>query len=176
MPSRLKKEEWIILDKLAGVILANVGGCIVDIGIGSSTKILIKYAKEFDIPHYSCDINAKKCEWARAVGCKVYEGRSLDFIKEFDDSPVALVFIDGKHLYEIVKQEVEFFLTVLSDGGVIFLHDTNPPDKWKSDSGAGCGDVYKLRQELGKDKALQIFTWPYTAAKCGLTMVMGGLK
>ena len=171
MPSRLKIEEWIILDRLADVILANVDGCIVDIGIGSSTKVLIKYAKKFNVQHYSCDINVKKCEWARRVGCKVFEGKSLYFIKEFNDFP-ALVFIDGEHLYETVKQEVEFFLPLLSYGGVIFLHDTNPPERYKSNNGKGCGDVYKIIQELEKDKNLQIFTWPYTAAECGLTMIM----
>jgi len=176
MPSRLKIEEWVILDKLTDVILANVNGCIVDIGIGSSTKILNKHAKKFNILHYSCDINAKKCEWARSVGCKVYEGRSLDFVKEFDSSMVALVFIDGEHFYETVKQEVEFFLPLLSYGGVIFLHDTNPPERYRSNNGKRSGDVYRLRQELEKNRELQIFTWPYTAAKCGLTMIMKGVK
>jgi predicted O-methyltransferase YrrM len=161
---------------LADIILAHVKGCVVDIGIGPSTEVLLKHAKEFNISHYSCDINAKKCEWARRVGCKAYEGRSLDFIKELDDPPVALVFIDGEHLYKTVKQEVEFFLLLLSYGGIIFLHDTNPPEKYRSNSGSGCGDVYKLRQELEGNKELQIFTWPYTAAKCGLTMIMKGVK
>ena len=34
------------------------------------------------------------------------------------------------------------------------------------------GNVYKVRQELETRDDIQIFTWPYTAANCGLTMVM----
>jgi len=176
MTFRLRHSEWIILDLLSGVILDNIKGCVVDIGIGPSTEILRKHSKSFEVRHHSCDINGKRCDWARSVGCEVYEMQSLDFIKEFNDPPVALVFIDGDHKYETVKQEVRFFLPLLSYGGVIFLHDTNPLEKYRTDDGTRCGDVYKFRGELEKDPSLQVFTWPYTAAKCGLTMIMGRLK
>ena len=176
MPNRLKHREWIILNSLSPIILSNVEGCVVDIGIGPSTEILRNHSKSLQVAHYTCDTYNEKCVWARGVGCKVYEGESLDFIKQFNDSPVALVFIDGDHKYEVVKQEVEFFLPLLSYGGVIFLHDTNPPKQFMADDGTRCGDVYRFRPELERDKSLQVFTWPYTAARCGLTMIMKGVN
>ena len=189
--AKLGEVNCVILDDLAKTILANVEGCVVDIGIGSSTKVLSKHAKDLDRPHYTCDVKRGKCEWARTVGCVAFEGRSLDFIKTFPDIPVALVFLDGEHLYETVLQEVDFFLGRLSDGGVIFLHDTHPPKEFICESGRRCGNVYRVRQQLEhrmamdilalthskttgftRMPALQVFTWPYTALNCGLTMVM----
>jgi len=36
----MKQKQWIILDYLADVVLENVLGCIVEIGIGYSTETL----------------------------------------------------------------------------------------------------------------------------------------
>ena len=37
-------KDWIILDKLTEIILAHVEGCVVDIGIGPSTRVLRKHS------------------------------------------------------------------------------------------------------------------------------------
>jgi len=173
--SRSTISDWIILDKLAGIILSKVKGCVVDIGIGQSTIVLADHAQKLSIPHYTCDIKNRKCVWARQYGIPhVFEGKSTDFISQFPDTDVALVFIDGEHIYETVVREVEFFLPRLTEGGVLFLHDTYPPKKsWAVEgNGKHCGDVYKVRQVLERRQSLQVFTWSYTARNCGLTMVM----
>lgn len=166
-------ENWIILDRLADVILNNVKGCIVDIGIGASTYVLCKHNERFKRNHYSCDPNQRICDWASQWGSTIFKGRSLDFIKQFDrNQEIALMFVDGAHIYEVVMEEVKFFLEQTANGGVIFLHDTYPPEKWIRDEGKrGCGSVYKARQELEKRDDVQIFTWIYTAFNCGLTMI-----
>jgi len=161
--------DWNMLDCLAPIILNNVkNGCIVDIGIGPSTRVLLKHSQALKREHYSCDKKENRCDWAREIGVpNVFFGRSLDFIKQFPKTPVALAFIDGAHAYEIAIQETKFFLKKLAPGGVIFLHDTYPPfDRLKN-----CGDVWKIRQEMEKSN-IQTFTWPYTAVERGLTMLM----
>ena len=161
--------DWNMLDCLAPIILNNVkNGCIVDIGIGPSTRVLLKHSQALKREHYSCDKKENRCDWAREIGVpNVFFGRSLDFIKQFPKTPVALAFIDGAHAYEIAIQETKFFLKKLAPGGVIFLHDTYPPfDRLKN-----CGDVWKVRQEMEKSN-VQTFTWPYTATDRGLTMLM----
>ena len=42
------RKEWIILDRVVDIILDNVKGCIVDIGMGMSTQILAEYAEKYN--------------------------------------------------------------------------------------------------------------------------------
>ncbi len=165
---RTTNADWNMLDSLAPIILSNVKGCVVDIGIGPSTQILFKHSQILKREHYSCDVKKRRCDWAKEIGIpNVFCGKSFDFIKQFPKISVALVFIDGCHDSEVVMKETEFFLKKLVLGGVIFLHDTYPPfDRLKH-----CGTVWKVRQEMERSE-VQTFTWPYTAVDRGLTMLM----
>ena len=93
---------------------------------------------------------------------------------QFDDTP-ALVLIDGNHMAGVVRQEAHFFIERLATGGVIFMHDTMPPEggyerKLKQKNKEM--DTYKVRQELEKLPYIEVFTWPYSSGGCGLTMVL----
>ena len=171
MPQRIKHREWIIMDVLADIVLDNVEGCVVDIGIGPSTEILRWKTEERSIKQYTCDVNPLKCEWARSVGCTVYEMKSTDFIKEFDDSPISILFIDGEHKVETVIEEIMSLLPKLAEHGIIFLHDTYPPKGWINKDGIHCGTVYKAREVIEAMPDLQIFTFPFTAMNCGLSII-----
>lgn len=168
-------KDWVVLDRLADIILEDVYGCIVDIGMGLSTTVLARHAVNYSRRHYSVDIKPKHAKYFgyQHSDHRVFIGDSLDFIKKFKDIP-ALVFIDGWHKYSQVKEEVDFFLGVLVPFGVLFMHDTFPHPKTVRASGRGCGEVYRVRQELEKRGDLWTFTWPYRsqAQGCGLTMVM----
>ncbi len=63
-----------------------------------------------------------------------------------------LVFIDGLHLSEQVLRDVENSMKVLRPGGVILLHDCNPPTEGAGSrsmcSGVWCGDVWRAWGEL----------------------------
>ncbi len=81
---------------------------------------------------------------------------------------IDLVFIDGRHAYEQVLADARRSLAILSERGVIVLHDANPAtlaEAWPADSyeearraeppgwnGSWCGDSWKavlhLRAEL----------------------------
>jgi len=166
------RQDWRIIEGLGNTILANVEGDLFEIGLGRSTPIFVQFAKKFNRDLYCFDMVKRKCRWAKERGAKVFKGRSLDFLDQFPDISIAMGLIDGDHRYETVIQEFNFFLPKLTYGGVIFLHDTYPPEKWVRDDGRFCGEVYKVRQELESRNDIQIFTWPYTAINCGISMVM----
>lgn len=164
------RKGWVILDRLVDIILANVEGCIVEIGMGTSTSILAECAEDAGVKLYGCDLRQKvEPLFGNHI---IFYGPSLEFIKVFDDIP-ALVFLDGDHRYETVKAEFEFFFEKLTDNGVIFLHDTLPGQN-REDLlvDIGCADSYKLRRELeNRADEMDCFTWPWTALGVGLTMV-----
>jgi hypothetical protein len=171
--------EWIIVDRLADIILYYVKGCIVEIGLGRSTKVLAKHAREAGVKHYAVDVSSRRCRKTRNNseiqhdGLIIYNGTSLDFIKTFDDTP-ALVFIDGCHNAEVVIQEAMFFVHKLLPGGVIFLHDTYLTEEWagRLDRKNWFADTYVARWELENLKDIWCFTFPYSAQGTGLTMVL----
>lgn len=167
-----KKQDWTIIKQLGDVILQNVKGDLIEIGLGRSTPIFLQFAKNFDRDLFCFDKVQRKCDWAKERGAKVFWGRSQEFFDQFPDISIAMGLIDGNHRCEVVTQEVDFFLPKLSFGGILFLHDTYPPKEWAREDGKRCGNVYKVRLELETRNDVQVFTWPYTAMNCGLTMVM----
>lgn len=170
---------WVIVDRLADVILANVEGCIVEIGVGLSTIVLAKHARKFGRKHYAVDKREHKCESiatdpaTKHDGLEVFPGLSFDFMKTFDDIP-ALVLIDGCHDADIVREEAMFFLDRLRPGGIIFFHDMHVSEVWakRHDGKRKFSDCYLVRWELESRRDLWCFTFPYTAQDCGVTMIM----
>ena len=168
-------KEWAIIDLLSDFILSHSSGDIFECGIGRSSHILNKYAVEYNRTHHVCDINWKKIvrNGKYLENLNAFTGKSLDFIKTIHDISIAIAFIDGEHLYETVMKELDFVFERLNKNGIIFLHDTYPhTESWAVDENRYSGNVYKVRQELEKRSDLQIFTWPYGAENCGLSMVM----
>ena len=172
-----KENSWIIVDRLADIILFNTQGCIVEIGLGSSTLILSKYAKQFNRKHYACDINKRKCDWVKSKinydKLIIHNESSLEFIKKFDDK-IALFFIDGNHKYKMIKEEINFLVPKIVPGGVGFFHDTYIAVKWYERYMAKnkVSDTYKARLDLERRDDVWCLTFPYTAAECGLTMIL----
>ncbi len=170
---------WVIMDRLADIILSYVGGCIVEIGLGKSTFVLSRHAKNFGVKHYAIDTSQRKIDEVLKSGeCDhdglvIYNGRSLDFIKEFDDD-LGLVFVDGCHKPIVVRQEADFFIDKLLPGGVIFFHDMFLCKEW-GERHASIGkysSTYEVRLELEKRDDIWCLTFPYTAVACGLTLVL----
>lgn len=175
MSQAKSKDAWVILDRLAEVILKDTPGCIVDIGMGKSTNVLAKYARQFGRLQLSCDMSSKITKqfgWGLHTTHLIFEEDSLEFLKIFARLHVtpALVFLDDVHTYDHVRQEVYFFLKKLANGGVIFIHDTFLPRHVERKKGF---NVHLLREELDRNPYLWTFTWthPGQAQGCGLTMV-----
>lgn len=176
---RIPKGGWTILDSLVPIILDNVDGPIVEIGMGESTTILADHAYQLDRKLYSCDIQIggmfKVFDKPIFDGHSCFIGKSEDFIKQYKGDNPAVVFIDGEHTYETVKIEMDYFLPKLAYGGVMFMHDTFPPKERlleKDENGRKPGDIYKVRQWLERNPEVDVITWPYTAISVGLTMVL----
>lgn len=170
-----RHSHWILLDRLVDIILQNVEGCVVEIGLGKSTDVILKHSMAAGVRYLGCDNSRRRGRWASKLPIELYRMNSEKFRAQFPDIPVALVNMDGSHDYEVVKLDMAFFLARLSPGGVIFLHDTYPPAHLISSSAEFCGDVYRIRDELEQDSSVQIFTWPYTALGCGLSMISKSL-
>jgi hypothetical protein len=174
----LPRGTWVMMESLVLHILNYVPGDIVEIGMGESTEILAEKAQAAGVSLYSCDIQMGGM--FQVFTEKLFEnhhcfiGKSEDFMESYGGSP-SIVFIDGEHIYETVKKEVEFFLPKLATGGVMFLHDTMPVFKKNIEpdsKGYNPGDIYKVRQELERMPEYDVFTWPYSAHNMGLTMVI----
>ena len=171
-----QRQDWSIIQRLGDVILRKINGCVFEIGIGKSTPMLKKFADDFKRDLYCLDKNERKCVWAKSVGCKIIQGLTEDTLKSFPEIPVAMGLIDGRHDSITVRFEMNFFINLLTPGGVIFMHDTylqtDAKIRDESHPRGLAGDVYKVRQELEMREDVQTFTWPYTAMDQGLTMVM----
>ncbi len=175
---RLPKGSWDIMDALVGKILNYLPGPIVEIGMGESSTIFAQHAIKYGIKLYSCDIMMggmfKVFNKPLFDNHICFLGRSEEFIKDFKDEP-SIVFLDGEHNYESVKQELDFFLPLLKKDGVMFLHDTFPPHEHhlvKDKQGCKPGTVYRARQDLEKNADVDVLTFPYSAHGMGLTIVM----
>jgi len=174
-----KYDDWVIIERLGDIVLQNVKGCIVEIGMGASTEVLANLAKLHDRKQYECDTSTRKCEWAsnsekvKHDKLFIYNEKSFKFIENFDDVP-ALVFIDGNHYYKYVKKETDFFIPRLAPGGIMFLHDTFIHRRYyeRYERKGKKTEAYKVRQELEKDPRVWCMTFPYTASYCGLTVVL----
>ena len=100
-------------------------------------------------------------EWIREVG-------SDEFFRT-DDRTWDAIFIDGDHMRPQATRDVINAMKVLNDDGLIFLHDTYPPDDEPQTSGHEvCGDVYKTYLALAERTDLEVVPLPMW---CGLPIV-----
>jgi len=173
-----KSPPWTIVDKLAEVVLSNVQGCIVEIGLGASTYMLSQHAIGFNRRHYACDFSGGKWEHFKKLGLvheymHKFHCRSTTFMKTFRDKP-AVVFIDGNHKYKVVSLEAKFFLDRLVPGGMAFFHDMYIPNTSyeRYEKKGKDYDTYKCRLDIEQRDDVYTMSFPYTAANHGMTVVL----
>jgi hypothetical protein len=168
---------WIVLERVGEIVLNNVKGCVIELGGGVSTPIMMELAKKFDRNFYTCDSRGSICDWIRGnvkyEKINVMHQNSWHFILNLKDTP-AVVFHDCDHRWRIVRKEVDKLIEILAPGGVIFIHDTAPP-VWRYEQKIAKGkkmNTFWIRKFLEERKDVDTFTWRYTAADCGLTMIL----
>jgi len=171
--------EWMILDRLTPIILSFAEGCVVDIGMGDTTEILLRHTQSLGRRHYSIDTDGRKCARYQEsefhhVNHVIWHGRSLSFFDIFDQSGdlPALVMMDGQHDYRTMHAEAHFYLERMEAGGALFMHDTCPMEGYyekKLESKGREMEGYKIRQEIEKISGYDILTWRYGV---GLSMVL----
>ena len=57
--------------------------------------------------------------------CKIFEERTDEAYKHFEDDSLDFVFIDADHSYESVKRDIELWSPKVRTTGLIFGHDIN---------------------------------------------------
>lgn len=77
-----------------------------------------------------------------------------DKVKEFCPK-YDLIFIDGDHSYNGVKNDFELYKTLLSDRGYVVFHDIDPEHIFADNYG---GQVYKFWQDLDYGNKTNIVT------------------
>ena len=86
---------------------------------------------------------------------------SQDFFKS-NDKTFDIIFVDGDHQYNQVKQDVENSLKCISENGMVIMHDTCPPTLGhcgRYRKGEWCGDAYKVAIEYNNSKDHSVITW-----------------
>ncbi|MHA2009881.1 MAG: class I SAM-dependent methyltransferase [Promethearchaeota archaeon] len=172
------------MDVLIPIILANVDkGCTAEVGIGYSSMVFVRHSINLNVNHYSCDKKKSRCDWLEKYtkeqekpcnNVNIYRGKSYAFA-EWLPEPPAVVLLDGNHNLGVVETEISLFLPKLVVGGVIFLHDTCPWEatyKRKLETKGKRMTLHLIKDKLKANPELEVFTWPYTASYCGLTMIL----
>jgi MMP 1-O-methyltransferase len=133
LPGWLSYEEGETLYRLAERCTGR--GVIVEIGSwrGKSTTCLGLGSKAGRGVHvYAVDRHTDGTfpDWQRNVEAAgiadlvtPIKGLSQEVAAEFDQ-PIELLFIDGAHQYELVRQDFERWVPKVVDGGYVALHDT----------------------------------------------------
>lgn len=111
-----------------------------------------KYAVD---PNPSKSVEMEKAPYGITIGHsdsdRIYKVTSDDYFKEFafilgQERKFDIIFIDGLHEASQVTKDIENSLKHLSEGGIIVMHDCNPPKYEHTTTGIdGCwtGDTYK---------------------------------
>ena len=90
-----------------------------------------------------------------------------DFFNTFNEK-IDMAFIDACHNSVQVMIDFENCLKRLNNGGIIFIHDTDPESNHLFSEGY-CGDSYKIVSMLENRNDINITTFPLTEA--GLSIV-----
>jgi glycosyltransferase involved in cell wall biosynthesis len=98
----------------------------------------------------------------------IYYETTDQFFEHFDEK-IDMAFIDADHAYNSVLKDFNNILKLLSDDGIIFIHDTDPENNMLFSKGY-CGDSYKIVPLFENRDDINIITLPMTEA--GLSIVM----
>jgi len=80
---------------------------------------------------------------------KVHRGYSSNILQQFPDEHLDWVYIDGNHLYDFVKEDLELSLQKVKPGGYITGDDYMNAGWWE-------GGVKKAADEFAKNPAVQL--------------------
>ena len=80
---------------------------------------------------------------------KVHRGYSIEILQQFPDEYFDWVYIDGNHLYEFVKKDLEVSFQKVKPGGYITGDDYHDGGWWE-------GGVRKAVDEFSNNQAIQL--------------------
>ena len=137
---------------------------VLEIGVrsGVSTKAIMSGMLESETPgeYHGCDIN-HNVKLPQIYGNSLLHIMTSDNLALLWTKKLDILFIDGSHEYSQVKKDYLNFSKFLSLNGIMFFHDTYPPEeKYKSQS--LCGTAYKILNDIKQDKRFECITLPYS--------------
>ena len=95
---------------------------------------------------------------------KYFKTTTDEFFKDNTDQ-FDCVFIDAAHEYEQAHRDFDNSLKVLTENGLIFLHDTYPPSPAHTTPDS-CGDVYRTYLDLVEREDLEVINIPLHLGLC----------
>jgi predicted O-methyltransferase YrrM len=100
---------------------------------------------------------SKKMDFVRADS---HQSATYDEVSDLVDGGIDFLFIDGDHTYEGVKQDFEMYSELVSEGGIIALHDivTHPNDE----------EVVKRRRQNVEDIEERHLSWGESHPDCNV--------
>jgi hypothetical protein len=93
---------------------------------------------------------------------KVIHMDSVSASKQFEDGCLDFVFIDGSHLYEAVRADIEAWLPKVKKGGIIAGHDLDGPEAFN-------GVRQAVEEFFGEDFDIYNKGWASWLHKVGYT-------
>lgn len=88
------------------------------------------------------------------------------FVDEAD-----LIFIDADHSYNGAKKDLKNALEILSENGMIIMHDTDPISNLMADNPKLCGDVYRIVDDIEEGLIANINIVTLPVGDPGLSMI-----
>jgi hypothetical protein len=136
--------------------------CILDLGLGSTTRALRLAAKDTGGVVYSCDCDIARFSSLTAqldASWKLFLGPSEKFISSITQ-PIDLVCHDAAHDYLQVKLDLSLLLPKMRKFGIICVHDTQQCDL--------AGEMLTAVRESLEGRKFSVVTIPFN---CGLTII-----
>jgi len=127
VPARLTMTDRRALKTLASVTAISFGDpVIVNIGIwkGGSMYCLRAGAPEAQL--IGIDVRVLDPRLPEKLNARIIKGSSCK-VADSVQAPVHLLFIDGDHHYEAVKCDISAWVPKVPPGGIVVIHDYNPP-------------------------------------------------
>jgi len=136
--------------------------CILDLGVGSTTRALRHAAEETGGIVYSCDCDVDRfssLSEQQDAFWRLFLGSSEKFISGITE-PIDLVSHDAAHDYFQVKLDLSLLLPKMRKFGIICVHDTQQCDQ--------AGEILTAIREALEGRKFSLVTLPFN---CGLTII-----
>lgn len=147
------------------VLLSNFSSSVsVEVGVaeGESTEILSKLSNKV----FSIDMDAKCAQKIKHLHNVSFinsdSWSALDSLLDDFENKVDFCFIDGNHVSEIVYGDFLRSFKLMSERGIIILHDTYPKsEEYVSEINQWCGSAFKVPNLIRANfPDLDVFTLP----------------
>ena len=136
--------------------------CIIDLGIGSTTRALRLAAKETGGVVHSCDVDVNRFSELisqQTTSWRLFLGPNEKFISTINE-PIDFVCHDAAHDYYQVKLDLSLLLPKMRKYGLICIHDTQQPDL--------SSEMLTAIRESLEGHQFSLVTIPFN---CGLTII-----